>query len=71
MNAQQFNFAVFGTQDGGLVREVGGKWVFVEAPPNHSDIKCGEIMPREWGIVPANDLAWEMMSQKVIQETRW
>lgn len=52
-----YNFPVWGTQGGGLVREVGGKHFFVEAPPEFPELGVGDEMPEGWDTIPANDLA--------------
>jgi len=52
-----YNFPVFGTQGGGLVREVNNTFIFVEPPPDFPNLTTGSEMPEEWGIVPANALA--------------
>lgn len=55
-----YNFPVFATQGGGLVREVrtdkGYKYIFVEKP-DCPGLDVGDFMPQEWSIVPANQLA--------------
>lgn len=58
MAEQTYNFPVFGTQGGGLVRIVGvDQYEFVEAPDPIMELKVGDLMPSEWGIAPANDRA--------------
>ena len=54
---QNYNFAVFGTQGGGLVREVKGTFIFVEPPSDFPEFTVGSEMPEEWGIIAANELA--------------
>lgn len=54
---KKYRFPIWGTQGGGLVREVNGAYVFVEPPPDFPNLTVGAIMPSEWGIAPANDLA--------------
>ena len=60
-----YNFPVFGTQGGGLVREVktneGYKYIFVEAPPAGMGLNVGDVMPEQWGIIPANRQAREVI----------
>ena len=57
---REYNFPVFGTQGGGLVREIrnGGvyKYIFVEAP-DCPGLDVGDFMPEEWGICAANQRA--------------
>lgn len=50
---REFRYPVYGTQGGGLVREVSGKFIFVEKP-DCPGLDVGDEMPEEWGIVPAN-----------------
>lgn len=52
-----YDFPVWGTQGGGLVREVDGKYLFVEAPKDFPELTVGSEMPEEWGLAAANDLA--------------
>jgi hypothetical protein len=53
-----YKFPVWGTQGGGLVREVGrNRFIFVEAPPAGMGLTVGDEMPEQWGIIPANQLA--------------
>lgn len=54
--SKQYNFPVYGTQGGGLVREVNGAFIFIEKP-DCPGLDVGDVMPQEWGIVAANDLA--------------
>lgn len=54
---KKYNFAVYATQGGGVVREVNGSYVFVEAPPLGMGLGIGDIMPEEWGIIPVNQQA--------------
>lgn len=54
--ARKYDFPVWATQGGGLVREFNGTYVFVEAP-DVSGLDVGDVLPSEWGLVPANDLA--------------
>lgn len=51
-----YPYAVFGTQGGGLVRQQGERYVFVEEPTG-SGLDVGDTIPEEWGIVPANEAA--------------
>lgn len=58
MDKKQYNFPVYATQGGGLVRYIGNTAIFVEAPNcQELGLKVGDTMPTEWGIIPANDLA--------------
>lgn len=53
---RDFNFPVYGTQGGGLVREVNGTYIFV-TKPDCPGLDVGDDTPTEWGIIPANGLA--------------
>ncbi len=53
---KKYDFLVWGTQGGGLVREVNGTFVFVEKP-DCPGLDVGDEMPEEWGIIPANEQA--------------
>ena len=60
----EYDFAVWGTQGGGLVREVHGIFIFVEPPPDSTSLTVGSEMPKEWGTVPANDLAHRQIAEE-------
>lgn len=51
---KKYDFPVWGTQGGGLVRLVGDKYIFVEAPEGFLDITVGCEMHPMWDIIPAN-----------------
>ncbi len=53
---KNYNFPVYGTQGGGLAREVNGVFIFVEAP-NCAGLGIGDEVPEHWDIQPANELA--------------
>jgi hypothetical protein len=56
-NMKDYNFPVYATQGGGLVRFVNNTLaVFVEQP-DCPGLDVGDIMPEKWGIVPANQAA--------------
>jgi len=55
---RNYSYPVYGTQGGGLVREVGGTFIFV-TKPDCPGLDVGDEMPEEWGIVAANKLAQE------------
>jgi len=55
--AEKYDFAVYGTQGGGLVRWVNGAYVFIERPKDFPELTVGSFMPSEWDIIPANDAA--------------
>ena len=59
MTAEQYNFPVYGTQGGGLARDVNGILVFVEKPDGCPELGVGDEVPCEWDIQPANRLARE------------
>ncbi len=50
---REYHYAVWGTQGGGLVREVNGTYIFV-TKPNCPGLDVGDVMPDEWGVIPAN-----------------
>ena len=57
---QKYDFAVWATQGGGLVSAGLGDdrtYRFVEAPPDQPDLKVGDELPPEWGLIPANTAA--------------
>mgnify|MGYP007077527449 CR=1 FL=1 len=54
--SRTYDYPVWGTQGGGLVREVGSVYIFVEKP-DCPGLDVGDTMPEEWGITPANDVA--------------
>jgi len=65
---EKYNFPVFGTQGGGLVRQVGDCYEFI-TKPDCPGLEIGDIMPDEWGIVAANDLAiQEEVEERFISE---
>jgi hypothetical protein len=51
-----FPYPVWGTDHGGLVRKMNGRFVFLEAP-NHSGLAFGDPLPSGWTIHPANEAA--------------
>lgn len=53
---KNYGYPVWATQGGGLVRESGSGFVFIEKP-DCLGLDVGDTMPDEWGLVPANDLA--------------
>ncbi len=57
---RQYAYPVYGTQGGGLIREVKGKLIFVEKP-NCPGLDVGDEMPEMWSIVPANNHARTQM----------
>lgn len=61
---REYNFPVWGTQGGGLVREVApNKYIFVEKP-DCPGLDIGDFMPEEWGIIPANRPAREQVREE-------
>lgn len=58
-----YNFPVFGTQGGGLAREVKGQYFFV-TKPDCPGLDVGDEVPAEWDLIPANDLAREGILQE-------
>lgn len=61
-----YNFPVFGTQGGGLVREIktgnGYTYIFVEKP-DCPGLDVGDTMPEEWGIAAANQEALDAIDK--------
>lgn len=53
---REYQYPVFATQGGGLVREVNGKFIFV-TDPDCPGLHIGDEMPVEWDYQPANQLA--------------
>jgi hypothetical protein len=52
----EYDYPVYGTQGGGLVRSVGDQYIFVEKP-DCPGLDVGNTMPEEWGVIPANEAA--------------
>ncbi|MBI2482011.1 MAG: hypothetical protein HYV76_00320 [Candidatus Vogelbacteria bacterium] len=59
---RMYKYPVWGTQGGGLVREVNGTYIFVEKP-DCPGLNVGDEMPEEWGIFPANSCARNEMER--------
>jgi len=57
-----YNYPVWGTQGGGLVREINGTYIFVEKP-DCPGLDVGDEMSAEWGIIPANSHARDEMEK--------
>jgi hypothetical protein len=63
---RDYNYPVFGTQGGGLVREVSQNpfsYVFVEKP-DCPGLDVGDTMPKEWDLIPANQAARDLLDQE-------
>ena len=61
---REYKFPVFGTQGGGLVREVTpSHYVFVEKP-DCPGLDVGDDMPKEWGIAAANNAAIQLIEDE-------
>ncbi|MDP3954364.1 MAG: hypothetical protein Q8Q06_03020 [bacterium] len=58
-----YNYPVWGTQGGGLVRQVDGSdtYIFIKKPPDCFGLDVGDTMPDEWGVIPANAHARRQM----------
>ena len=56
--AKNYPFPVWGTQGGGLVRQEGDHYVFVESP-GFDGIQVGDRMHPMWDLIPANEAAHE------------
>lgn len=69
-----YAFPVWGTQGGGLVREIktsnGYRYIFVEAPPFGMGLGVGDFMPEEWDIIPANQQAREEVDREYFTHSR-
>ncbi len=64
---EAYPFPVFGTQGGGLVREVSQNpfvYGFVEAPEGCPSLQVGDTMPSEWDIAPANQAARDLLYEE-------
>ena len=57
--SREYKYPVWGTQGGGVVRDVNGTYIFVEKP-DCPGLGVGDEMPEEWGI--ANDTQFINMS---------
>jgi hypothetical protein len=51
------DYPVYGTQGGGLARNVNGVFIFIEKPPGQPALDVGDDVPSEWDMVPANQKA--------------
>ena len=65
-----YNYPVFGTQGGGLARQSGNRFIFVEAP-NCPGLDIGDLVPEQWGIVPANLAAQEAVNLAEFDDEEW
>lgn len=66
MSERVYNFPVFASQGGGLVREVSKnpyRYIFVEKP-DCPGLDVGDYMPDEWDIVPANQAARDLVNRE-------
>ena len=59
---RQYKYQVWGTQGGGLVREINGIYIFVKKP-DCPGLDIGDEMPREWDTAPANNHARAQMEE--------
>ena len=60
---REYKYPVWGTQGGGLVRQVRDRYIFVEKP-NCPSLDIGDEMPGEWGLIPANKHAHDELHGK-------
>ncbi len=60
---KKYDFAVWGTNGGGLVREAGsdnlGVYIFI-TDPGVEGLRVGSAMPDQWSIAPANKRARDL-----------
>lgn len=61
----EYPFPVFHTQGGGLARQDGDRYIFVEAPEPGVRLGIGDEVPEEWGLAPANNAASYLMSPEL------
>lgn len=61
--SREYNYPVFGTQGGGLAREVNGQLIFV-TKPDCPGLDVGDDVPKEWDYQPANELARQQLLQE-------
>jgi len=59
-----YNFPVWETQGGGLVRQEGEHYIFVEAPEGFPEIQAGDRMHEMWDLIPANESAREIEDEQ-------
>ncbi len=64
---RDYAYPVWGTQGGGLVRLVGDQYIFV-TKPDCPGYDVGDDMPKEWGLIPANNLATQEMQRREFGE---
>lgn len=62
-SGRMYSYAVWGTQGGGLAREVNGTYIFVEKP-NCPGLYVGDEVPKEWDLQPANRMAMREMEEE-------
>lgn len=62
MMEREFKYPVWGTQGGGLVRQIGDKYIFI-TKPDCPGLDVGDDMPEEWGVIPANWRAKQEMAR--------
>ena len=69
MDNREYQFPVWATQGGGLVREVGGVYIFVKKPPDFPELGVGDEMPEKWDVIPANNLAREELAREELGDS--
>lgn len=63
---KNYDFPVWHTQGGGLARHAGGDvYTFVEAPDSSTGLRVSDTVPKEWGLVPANKKACDLMQENL------
>ena len=55
--SEKYPYALWHTENGGIVRQHGTDFVFVFPPEEYPDIKEGDTMDITWQIEPANERA--------------
>lgn len=60
----QYDFAVWNTSGGGVVKYVEGNYILVKLPLD-SGLKIGDKMPAHWSVIsPANERARKQMGRR-------
>jgi hypothetical protein len=62
------DYPVYGTQGGGLARNVNGVFIFIERPRGQPTLNVGDDVPVEWDMVPANQKARDEVDYNIKDE---